>query len=88
MVLATSIAESSLTIEGVRSVVDCGLARLPVLDAASGLSRLTNVPVSQASAEQRRGRAGAALKAQKLLLLQRIYRQKKPQRQLQLLAYI
>lgn len=59
--LATSIAESSLTIEGVRSVVDCGLARLPVLDSASGLDRLTTVPVSRASAEQRRGRAGVVV---------------------------
>jgi hypothetical protein len=60
VVLATSIAESSLTIEGVRCVVDCGLARVPVQDPVSGLTqgRLSTVPVSKASAEQRRGRAG------------------------------
>ncbi|HWA61269.1 MAG TPA: ATP-dependent helicase HrpB, partial [Caulobacteraceae bacterium] len=58
VVLATSIAETSLTIEGVRVVIDAGLARVPRYDPASGLTRLVTVRVSQASAEQRRGRAG------------------------------
>ncbi len=58
IVLATSIAETSLTIEGVRIVVDSGLARHARFDPGSGMSRLETLPVSQASAEQRRGRAG------------------------------
>ncbi|MBX9926593.1 MAG: ATP-dependent helicase HrpB, partial [Hyphomicrobiaceae bacterium] len=58
VVLATSIAETSLTIEGVRVVVDCGLARVPRYDAESGVTRLQTVRVSRASADQRRGRAG------------------------------
>ncbi|HEX3699418.1 MAG TPA: ATP-dependent helicase HrpB, partial [Phenylobacterium sp.] len=58
VVLATSIAETSLTIEGVRVVVDCGLARVPRYDPASGLTRLATVRVSRAAADQRRGRAG------------------------------
>ncbi len=58
LVLATSIAETSLTIEGVRVVVDAGLARELRFDANSGLDRLVTVPVSQASARQRAGRAG------------------------------
>ena len=58
VVLATSIAETSLTIEGVRVVVDCGFARVPRYDPASGLTRLETVRVSQAAADQRRGRAG------------------------------
>ncbi|MEM1315554.1 MAG: helicase-related protein, partial [Pseudomonadota bacterium] len=57
-VLSTSIAETSLTIEGVRVVVDAGLARRARLDAASGMARLVTEPVSRAEAEQRRGRAG------------------------------
>jgi len=58
VVLATSIAETSLTIEGVRVVVDSGLARVPKFDPASGLTRLATVRVSRAAADQRRGRAG------------------------------
>ncbi len=58
VVLATSIAETSLTIEGIRLVVDAGLQRVPMFDPVSGLSRLQTVRVSQAAAEQRRGRAG------------------------------
>ena len=58
IVLATSVAETSLTIEGVRVVVDSGLSRVPRLDPASGLTRLATVQVSRSSAEQRRGRAG------------------------------
>jgi ATP-dependent helicase HrpB len=58
VVLATSIAETSLTIQGVRIVVDSGLARRSRFDPASGMSRLETLPVSLASAEQRRGRAG------------------------------
>ncbi|MEQ8285997.1 ATP-dependent helicase HrpB [Thalassospira sp.] len=58
VVLATAIAETSLTIDGIRVVVDCGLQRLPRFDPASGMTRLITVKSSQASAEQRRGRAG------------------------------
>jgi ATP-dependent helicase HrpB len=58
VVLATSIAETSLTIEGVRMVLDCGQARVPRYDPASGLTRLETVRVSRAGADQRRGRAG------------------------------
>lgn len=58
VVLATAIAETSLTIEGVRVVVDGGLMRRPRFDAASGMGRLVTLPVSRAAADQRRGRAG------------------------------
>src|SRR6202012_1069382 len=58
IVLATPIAETSLPIEGVRVVVDGGLARVPRYDPASGLTRLATVRVSRAAADQRRGRAG------------------------------
>ncbi|HNP59889.1 MAG TPA: ATP-dependent helicase HrpB [Nitrospirales bacterium] len=58
VVLATNIAESSLTIEGIRLVIDTGLMRIPRFDSRSGMSRLTTLTVSQQSAEQRRGRAG------------------------------
>jgi ATP-dependent helicase HrpB len=58
VVLATSVAETSLTIEGVRVVVDGGLSRVPQFDPAGGLTRLATVRVSRSSAEQRRGRAG------------------------------
>ena len=56
--LATSIAQTSLTIEGVRVVIDCGLARVPRFEPASGLTRLETVRVTAAAADQRRGRAG------------------------------
>jgi ATP-dependent helicase HrpB len=58
VVLATSIAETSLTIDGIRVVIDSGFSREPRFDPASGLTRLETVRVSQASADQRRGRAG------------------------------
>jgi ATP-dependent helicase HrpB len=58
VVLATSIAETSLTIEGVRVVIDSGLARVPVYEPDIGLTRLETVRVSRAAADQRRGRAG------------------------------
>jgi ATP-dependent helicase HrpB len=58
VVLATSIAETSLTIEGVRIVVDGGLSRVPRYEPDTGLTRLETVRVSRASADQRRGRAG------------------------------
>ena len=58
VVLATSIAETSITIEGVRIVIDSGLARVPRYEPDVGLTRLETVRVSRASAEQRRGRAG------------------------------
>ena len=58
VVLATSIAETSLTIEGVRVVIDSGLSRVPRFSPRTGMTRLETVRVSQASADQRRGRAG------------------------------
>jgi ATP-dependent helicase HrpB len=58
VVLATSIAETSLTIEGVRIVIDSGLARVPRYEPGTGLTRLETVRVSRAAADQRRGRAG------------------------------
>lgn len=58
VVLATNIAETSLTIEGVRVVVDAGLARVPRFDPASGMTRLDTQRVSRAAATQRAGRAG------------------------------
>src|SRR5262249_25128591 len=58
VVLATSIAETSITIEGVSIVVDSGLARVPRYEPDVGLTRLETVRVSGASADQRRGRAG------------------------------
>ncbi|WP_407115458.1 ATP-dependent helicase HrpB [Bradyrhizobium sp. LMG 9283] len=58
VVLATSIAETSLTIEGVRIVVDCGLARVPRYEPDIGLTRLETVRASRAAVDQRRGRAG------------------------------
>jgi ATP-dependent helicase HrpB len=58
VVLSTSIAETSLTIEGVRIVIDSGQMRLPRFSPRSGMTRLETVRVSQASADQRRGRAG------------------------------
>ncbi|MGH7255780.1 MAG: ATP-dependent helicase HrpB [Nitrospirales bacterium] len=58
VVLATSIAETSLTIEGVRVVIDSGLLRIPRFDPRTGLTRLETIKVTQDSAEQRRGRAG------------------------------
>jgi ATP-dependent RNA helicase HrpB len=58
IVLATSIAETSITIEGVRIVVDSGLARVPRFEPDVGVTRLETVRVSRAAADQRRGRAG------------------------------
>jgi ATP-dependent helicase HrpB len=58
VVLATSIAETSLTIDGIRIVIDAGLLRVPRFDPRSGLTRLATLQVTQDSAEQRRGRAG------------------------------
>ena len=58
VVLATSIAETSLTVPGVRIVVDGGWRRIPRMDAATGLTRLATVRISRAAADQRTGRAG------------------------------
>ena len=58
IVLATNIAETSLTIEGVKVVIDTGLTRRLQYDPATGMNRLITVPVSRAAAEQRKGRAG------------------------------
>ena len=58
VVLATSIAETSITIEGVRVVIDSGIARVPRFEPDVGVTRLETVRVSRAAADQRRGRAG------------------------------
>lgn len=58
IVLATNVAESSVTLPGVKAVIDSGLAREPRFDPNSGFSKLTTVNISQASADQRAGRAG------------------------------
>jgi ATP-dependent helicase HrpB len=58
MILATNVAESSVTLPGIRAVIDAGLAREPRFDPNSGFSRLETVAISQASADQRAGRAG------------------------------
>lgn len=58
IVLATNVAESSVTLPGVRAVIDTGLAREPRFDPNSGFTRLETVNISQASADQRAGRAG------------------------------
>lgn len=58
VVLATNVAESSVTLPGVRAVIDSGLAREPRFDASSGMSRLETVTIAQSSATQRTGRAG------------------------------
>ncbi len=58
IVLATSIAESSLTIEGVSVVIDSGFSRVPAFDAGTGMTRLNTRRVSRASSHQRMGRAG------------------------------
>src|SRR5262249_37642028 len=58
VVLSTSIAETSLTIDGVRVVIDAGFSRVPRFSPRTGMTRLETVRVSRASADQRRGRAG------------------------------
>jgi ATP-dependent helicase HrpB len=58
VVLATSIAETSVTIDGIRAVVDSGLMRVARFDPAAGMTRLVTLPVSKAAADQRQGRAG------------------------------
>jgi len=58
VILATNVAESSVTLPGIRAVIDAGLAREPRFDPNSGFSRLETVAISQASADQRAGRAG------------------------------
>src|SRR5262249_22769744 len=58
VVLATNVAETSVTIEGISGVVDTGLARMLTFDPALGLDRLEIIPISRASADQRAGRAG------------------------------
>jgi ATP-dependent helicase HrpB len=58
VVLATSIAETSLTIEGITTVIDCGFSRIPKFDARSGFTKLETVKISKDAADQRAGRAG------------------------------
>ncbi len=68
IVLATNVAETSLTIEGIRMVVDTGLMRESRFDPNTGMNRLVTVPISQASATQRAGRAGRLCEGQCLRL--------------------
>jgi len=68
IVLATNVAESSVTLPGIRAVIDLGLAREPRLDPASGFTRLETVAISQASADQRAGRAGRVAEGTAYLL--------------------
>jgi ATP-dependent helicase HrpB len=58
VILATNVAETSLTLEGIAAVVDAGLERRPRFSARTGMSRLVTVPIARSSAEQRKGRAG------------------------------
>lgn len=58
VILATNVAETSITIPGITTVIDSGLARVPEFDPATGLNRLVLKPISQAAADQRAGRAG------------------------------
>lgn len=58
VVLSTDVAETSLTVEGITTVVDAGLARVPRFDAGTGMTALTTIPAARSSAEQRAGRAG------------------------------
>lgn len=58
VVLSTSIAETSLTVEGVKAVIDSGLMRVPRFSSRTGMTRLETIPVARSSADQRRGRAG------------------------------
>jgi ATP-dependent helicase HrpB len=58
IILSSAIAETSLTIEGIRIVIDSGLARVPRFDPRSGLTRLDTIPVTKDAADQRAGRAG------------------------------
>lgn len=58
VIAATNVAETSVTVPGVRYIVDCGMVKLPTYDPFSGLSSLCRVPESQSSAAQRAGRAG------------------------------
>jgi ATP-dependent helicase HrpB len=58
IVLATSIAETSLTIEGITTIIDCGFSRVPAFDPRSGLTKLETVKVTKDAADQRAGRAG------------------------------
>jgi ATP-dependent helicase HrpB len=78
IVLATAIAESSLTIAGVRLVIDSGLSRRNRFDPATGMDGLVTVPASQASAEQRRGRAGRLAPGRCLRLWSAAEQQRRP----------
>ena len=82
VVLATNVAESSVTLPGVRVVIDAGLAREPRYDPNSGFSRLDAVAISQASADQRAGRAGRVASGWALRLWpqsQRLEAQRRPE---------
>ncbi len=65
VVVSTAVAESSLTVPGVRCVVDAGLVRRPRTDHRRGLAGLVTVPVSRAAAEQRAGRAGREVRVRR-----------------------
>ena len=61
VILSTPIAESSLTIDGVRIVIDGGYARAPRFDSTSGMEKMQTLRISRSSAQQRTGRAGVCL---------------------------
>ena len=78
VVLATSIAESSLTLNGVRLVIDCGLTRHTQFDPGACMEGLITVPASQASADQRRGRAGRQISGKCIRLWSPAEQQRRP----------
>lgn len=82
VVLATSIAETSITIDGVRVVIDGGRSREPRFDPRIGMSRLVTVPVSRDAAEQRRGRAGRTAEGTCIRLWTRTEQEQLPERRL------
>lgn len=86
IVLATSIAETSLTIEGIKVVVDCGYARVPKFDPRTGFTRLETVRVTLDTADQRAGRAGRLTEGVCYRLWsQHLHRQLAPQRKAEIL---
>ena len=82
VVVTTNVAETSITIEGVRLVIDSGLARIPRYDAARGINTLWIEPISQASADQRAGRAGRTAPGRCIRLWSEAEHQQRPVREL------
>ncbi|MCX8091055.1 MAG: ATP-dependent RNA helicase [Verrucomicrobiae bacterium] len=82
VVVTTNVAETSITIEGVRLVIDSGLARIPRYDAARGINTLWIEPISQASADQRAGRAGRTAPGRCIRLWSEAEHRQRPEREL------